>query len=178
MKRGYTLVEVMVVIAIIAVTTAIAYPAFSSARAAARVSSSADRLRQLHLAVEIYRNDWGANNDLDPESFPSHGYVYWSFLGLGKDFFRSPCGYKTGIEDNLMRLSYQYVPAPEPVFTAHLRRYGPDALLFRDPHCSGTVEAWNTPQMTKRVLAVTVGGQLINRMKRGSTLPLEWWVEP
>jgi prepilin-type N-terminal cleavage/methylation domain-containing protein len=61
-RRGFTLVEILVVIALIAVLIAILLPALSAARAHALALKCATNLRALGQAMHLYAND-------------NHGYV-------------------------------------------------------------------------------------------------------
>ncbi len=55
--RGFTLIELLVVIAIVAVLAAILFPVFARAREKARQATCASNLRQIGLAVEMYKAD-------------------------------------------------------------------------------------------------------------------------
>lgn len=55
--RGFTLVELLVVIAVIAVLAAILFPVFAQARDSARRASCLSNMRQLGTAVEMYKSD-------------------------------------------------------------------------------------------------------------------------
>lgn len=59
MKRraAFTLVELMVVIAVIAILAAILFPVFAQAREAARSNTCASNLRQLGIALQLYGRD-------------------------------------------------------------------------------------------------------------------------
>lgn len=54
-KTGFTLIEVMVVISIISILTAVLYVNFSAARENSRDSVRQTDLKQLQLAVELYK---------------------------------------------------------------------------------------------------------------------------
>ena len=69
MKKGFTLVEIMIVVAIIALLTAIAIPAFLQYRRDAQTSVCRNSLRLVHHAKEVlaikkgYTNGWEAADD-------------------------------------------------------------------------------------------------------------------
>jgi len=64
-KYGFTLVEIMIVVAIIGLLAAIAIPSFVTARANARASACVNNLRQVDSAKEqsAMANSWA--NDYD-----------------------------------------------------------------------------------------------------------------
>ena len=55
---GFTLVELLVVIAVIAVLAAILFPAFATARSSARRTACISNMRQMGLALGMYRQDY------------------------------------------------------------------------------------------------------------------------
>jgi len=58
MRRGFTLIELLVVIAIIAILAAILFPVFARAREKARSASCQSNLKQLGLAMMMYKDDY------------------------------------------------------------------------------------------------------------------------
>ena len=56
---GFTLVELLVVIAVIAILAALLFPALSRARESARTAICATNLKQLGLAVALYGDEFG-----------------------------------------------------------------------------------------------------------------------
>ncbi len=77
-SRGFTLVELLVVIAIIGVLVALLLPAIQAAREAARRSQCLNNLRQLGLACQTYHD---ANNKLPWGTVNTEGSI-WSFYTM------------------------------------------------------------------------------------------------
>jgi prepilin-type N-terminal cleavage/methylation domain-containing protein len=57
-RRGFTLIEFLVVIAIIAILAAILFPVFARTPAKARQTSCLSNQKQLSLALLMYADDW------------------------------------------------------------------------------------------------------------------------
>ncbi len=62
-RRGFTLVELLVVISIIALLVAVLFPVFATARGKARQAACLSNLRQIGLAMAVYAQD---NDDFFP----------------------------------------------------------------------------------------------------------------
>ena len=74
--RGFTLVELLVVIAVIAILIALLLPALSAARAVAQSATCLSNERQLNFALHQYFTDWSG-------SFPL-GNEYFAFTNEGR----------------------------------------------------------------------------------------------
>ena len=75
-KAGFTLLELLVVVSIIAMLTAILVPALSSARESAKGVCCASNLRQMTLAAQLYANN--SNNHYPPAWVIHTGYsITW-----------------------------------------------------------------------------------------------------
>lgn len=78
MKRIFTLVEMLIVIAIILILAALLLPALNKAREHAKLTTCTSNLKQVSLNLQSYLNDW------------DNYYPNWSSWESDLDFYRYP----------------------------------------------------------------------------------------
>ena len=79
-KSGFTLVEIMIVVAIIGLLAAIAIPNFARARTDSQTNACINNLRQIDGAKQT----WALEHNLQPGATPQDGDVQ-PFLGRGSN---------------------------------------------------------------------------------------------
>src|SRR6266403_2860183 len=56
-SRGFTMLELLIVIAVIAILATIAFPAFIAVQEHAKATKDMNNLRQIGIATQLYMND-------------------------------------------------------------------------------------------------------------------------
>jgi prepilin-type N-terminal cleavage/methylation domain-containing protein len=84
-KRAFTLVELLMVIAIISILAALLLPALSRANENAKRTSCVGNLRQVNLAIRLYADDWADSQPVlpDPSPYPNGVGAYYKQLVKG-----------------------------------------------------------------------------------------------
>ncbi len=79
-KSGFTLVELLVVVAIIALLLSILLPSLGKARTQAKRAVSSSNMRQIGIAMEMYAGDWNGASPLITHSLQENKkYLSWIY---------------------------------------------------------------------------------------------------
>ncbi len=87
MKKGFTLVEIMIVVAIIGLLAAIAIPSFMKARATSQKNSCINGLRQIESAKDQYALEVGRTNGW---AWTSDDEAFSNLVGQATGYIKLP----------------------------------------------------------------------------------------
>ena len=73
-RHGFTLVEMLAVVALIAILAGFVFPALRGARQSAKAAATRSKIANLEVAINAYFNDFGRYPDLDGDDtdFPEY----------------------------------------------------------------------------------------------------------
>jgi len=120
-RKGFTLVEIMIVVAIIALLAAIAIPNLLSARMTANTAAAKANIRSLSTAAETFST---ANNGTYPASVPE----LTQFIGSAAGYCADEGGTATAVQGynyacTMTAGGYQFVASPVTVGTTGTTTY-------------------------------------------------------
>ncbi|GIV02713.1 MAG: hypothetical protein KatS3mg015_1543 [Fimbriimonadales bacterium] len=205
-EKGLTLVEALVVLAVIAIVAALLTPVFQKVKQNARVASSVGNVKQLLGALLLYRQDWGGVDVFDGERAYYRVGLPASKVGLRPseqlapygatdEVWRPPCGFKVDIymrtpcwgEWTICYAAAFYDPVVLAPGTGnlsdlgdYLQTYRENSVVFVDPFCNPPGTNMIDSNVTKRGIAGLLSGQVVNRYKKGRMGPLDlrWFSDP
>ena len=180
--RAFTLIEMLVVIAIIATLAALLFPAISGMAERGKATQDMNNLRQLGLATQMYLND------NDNNYFPQAGSNSWmtllnpKYIGTWK-VFQSPFDHRT---TDIIPVSYGFNKHANDVLAEKVTN--PSGLIVYAPaQATGPTTTFQgtggtgTPSVTIDLATSTPGGAAIggtqNSRKRINAVFGDWHVE-
>lgn len=178
--RGFTFIEVLVVVAIAAIAAALTYPAYSSASRGAKLAVSASNMRQLYVALALYRSAYdgdGRYGDRESMGLPDARWALLDRGGLPESLMQSPCGNHPSEQPSVLQVLYHPGDGEDP-FTEWALVYRENLVVYSDLHCTPPSNALLNPYVTKTGVGVLLGGTIVRRAKLGDPYRPDWWAEP
>lgn len=177
LRRGFTLIEVLVVGAVLAILFTLSFPVFASVRAKGRKTMCVNQLKQIGIALSLYREQHEGADVGEPAAMglPLH-------LGL---LDLRPALSCTGIDDDSARAAY-YITWPEPggtdrstremaqFWAGYVARFGGASIVVYDPHHQNEVPKSQTWQSWD-VTGLRLDGCIVFRRNMGFPRHLSWW---
>ncbi len=129
-ERGFTIAEALIVLAIIAILSYLLFPLFLKVKRQVQIYSSVSKLRQIHLAIENYRQAWdGADVFTSYRSYHKLGLPDWDQRDRDENLWKrtrpwgltnsshliwlSPCATRIYEYDVITRQSTFFLMTPE-----------------------------------------------------------------
>lgn len=167
---GFTIIELLVCMAIIGVLVGILVPVFRAGYRSANISASLSQLRQIHTSLLIYQQDNGglkAYGTASQMNLPDLlGYAN-NVLQLPPKIYQSPCG-------QILTMRYGYQPHDDEASASLYRKWQEHTLVVADTNCNAKIDL-ESPYISRRGLGIRLSGELINRNRPGNFAKPEWW---
>ncbi|MGV3724688.1 MAG: type II secretion system protein [Actinomycetota bacterium] len=171
-RGGFTMIELLVVLAIIAILAAILFPVFAQAREKARQYSCAGNLHQIGMALRMYARDYdgrlpAAHNDFRPLAVPylnSITVLRCPSDSIGLTFDGQPLAARTNLGSPESRL----IPIPPGVMSAGYQYRG--GLTLESRGDTPVAADWSFLHQ-RRASAVTLAGE-VRRLSRQEWRPV------
>jgi len=188
--RAFTLVEILTVIAIIAVLAGISFPVFQSSKRAGQVTAAAENLRQMNLALILYmdQNGLSVSGDLLPPTddiYPDNGHILKqpgsqnNILNLPTASFQSPC---KEIDPRAVEgLSVGYIRNSE-LWESRMREwqqlFQANLVTFLDMNCNEASVDIHNQFEPKFGLGVLFAGNVVRKRSAGTWSEPGFWASP
>jgi prepilin-type N-terminal cleavage/methylation domain-containing protein/prepilin-type processing-associated H-X9-DG protein len=165
LHHGFTLVELLVVIAVIAILAALLLPALAKAKASAQSAACKSNLRQLGLALNMYVHD----NEKYPSNIELYGPLgFQGFYSYGLNWLRPYMSQPSALADVRLKMAFT---KPD-VFVCPARRPVKVPGLLTNPG------AYTYPPGYDYNEAGTGKNQLHSRLGLGAAIVFSGWASP
>lgn len=177
-RAAFTLLEVIVVVAILGLLAALTTPVFIRAKQSAHETTCISNLKQAHLALELYRADWSTTDIGTPAQmgFPVSALLLFPLPEMCKGVHPQLClapGSYTQRWPEVDPDHPNYSEAAGPVWAEYVQRYGGSSILVHD--ASHQDYCPQSQFSMQRVLGLNLGGSVFKRVRRGDPMLSDWW---
>ena len=181
-RRGFTITEMLVCIAIVAIVAAIMTPVFAGVRRSSQISASMGNLHQMHLALKLYQMDEGGEGkygSLEEMGLPDGKYVVLKRFGTPLPMWQSPCGQNPAWEQSPLVIQYDYRPEYDfDDFERIAPDYKENLVMFSDMNCADHGEPLHSNYVPHLGLGMLLSGSLQKLRKTGDDRHQSWWAPP
>ncbi|HRF58475.1 MAG TPA: prepilin-type N-terminal cleavage/methylation domain-containing protein [Fimbriimonadaceae bacterium] len=175
--RGVTLLEVLTVCAVLAALAAIAYPILAQVKERARQTGCESNLRQIGVALQVYRSDYGGDGRYgDPIEMGlplSYDAANRHAMLPAKEVWICPRYPEAAMSYYLF---YTYHPDTRrwDDFRRFSLEYESRTPLLYDPKHTDQRHIYS-PFYPNRMIGLLESGQVVNRVRTGDWLHPRWW---
>ena len=180
-RRGLTMVEVLVCIAIAAVLCAILLPVVAEAKSSAQRSTTVSNFRQIYAGLALYRSEYGGDGVYGVASkmgLPPGLKDLAVAERLPKAIFRSGCPSVRApvLKLPLFRMMWHEDGDPTAQdWAPYAQKSQGSTVLLGDDNCDFLDRALDNPMVSHRAIGLYEAGNVRTVVKMGSNLPYEWW---
>jgi prepilin-type N-terminal cleavage/methylation domain-containing protein len=175
--KGFSLTEMLVVLALITILVALLFPALGRARASANESSMANKLKQIGMGVMMYRSENEGDGKYGKAS--EMGLTMWlSQVPTLKKLYAGPHPCKDKYAGGIVEWpdNYESHEAGEP-WQSYVTIYQDATPVASTTNCSSPDTSLTNVFHVKLGLAVQLDGALIKRVSSGDDSKVAWWKE-
>lgn len=191
-KSAFTLIEVIVVMAILALLASILFPVFLKAKSQAKIPVCYQNLRSLHILLSLYREEHGGSDapgktvemglpdgfdDMKPDTFGVHAHLYCASSQSHPDgateragfvrmwpFYSPIANIDPAVLEDMQRDWVRYVESVEG-----------NPVVYVDPNHQ---DSWPVSRISlQKAFGITLNGSLIKKTSRGSPSEIHFWMD-
>jgi prepilin-type N-terminal cleavage/methylation domain-containing protein len=174
---GFTLAEVLVALAILAILAAILTPVLLSTAKQAKKISCQEKLIQLHRAIELYRMDEQPNSDHGLPAamgLPPNLSTLRRARNLPKELLRCQ-GESVRSAGVAFTTLFMLSPEIETDWLEYVSKMGPRTVLIADDNHQKNPSLQNSPFAVRDAFGVNLAGSIERRSSHGHPGTFEYW---